>query len=160
MDTHNDDLPVKVTIRPATANDAAAVAEVYLRSRKTFLPYAPLAHSDDEVRAWVWDILIPGGNVTVVDDHGIILGMLVTGYHQGVAWIDQLYLDPAAVGQGIGTRLLLHALAHLPPPVRLYTFQANAGARRFYERNGFIALEFTNGQGNEEKCPDVLYEWR
>lgn len=155
-----DDFPEKMTIRPATANDAPAVAEVYLRSRKTFLPYAPLAHSDDEVRGWIRDILIPGGDVTVVDDHGIILGMLVTGYHQGVDWIDQLYLDPTAVGKGIGTVLLKYALAHLTPPVRLYTFQANVGARRFYERFGFIALEFSDGQGNEEKCPDVLYEWR
>jgi ribosomal protein S18 acetylase RimI-like enzyme len=64
------------------------------------------------------------------------------------------------VGQGIGKLLLEGALAHLQLPVRLYTFQANTGARRFYERHGFVAIEFSDGQGNEEKCPDVLYEWR
>jgi hypothetical protein len=48
----------------------------------------------------------------------------------------------------------------LAPPIRLYTFQANAGARRFYERHGFVPIEFTDGQANEERCPDVLYELR
>ena len=37
-------------------------------------------------------------------------------------------------------------------------FQANSGARRFYERRGFVAVEFTDGESNEERCPDVLYE--
>jgi hypothetical protein len=29
----------------------------------------------------------------------------------------------------------------------------------FYERHGFMAIEFTDGSGNEEKEPDVLYRW-
>ena len=36
--------------------------------------------------------------------------------------------------------------------------QRNAGARRFYERNSFVAVEFTDGNGNEEREPDVRYE--
>ncbi len=43
-------------------------------------------------------------------------------------------------------------------PIRLYTFQANLGARRFYSRHGFVAIEFGDGRANEERCPDVLYE--
>jgi ribosomal protein S18 acetylase RimI-like enzyme len=42
--------------------------------------------------------------------------------------------------------------------VRLYTFQENTGARRFYERHGFKAVKLTDGHDNEENCPDVLYE--
>jgi putative acetyltransferase len=42
--------------------------------------------------------------------------------------------------------------------LRLWTFQRNAGARRFYERNGFAAVELTDGLGNEEREPDVRYE--
>ncbi len=67
-------------------------------------------------------------------------------------------VDPALVGRGIGALLLSHALRALARPIRLYTFQANLGARRFYERHGFIAIEFTQGQANEERCPDVLCE--
>ena len=75
-------------------------------------------------------------------------------------WIDQLYLLPGWVGHGIGTRLLELARRELPSPIRLYTFQCNDRARRFYERRGFEAISFGDGSGNEEKCPDVLYEWR
>ena len=64
------------------------------------------------------------------------------------------------MGQGIGTKLLDLARAELRPPIRLYTFQANERARCFYESRGFRAVAFGDGTGNEEKCPDVLYEWR
>jgi len=76
------------------------------------------------------------------------------------SWITHLYLHPDSIGRGIGTRLLKLALRELPPPIRLYTFQENQRARAFYERRGFEAVKFTDGSGNEEKCPDVLYEWR
>ncbi|MGE3511045.1 MAG: histone acetyltransferase, partial [Vicinamibacterales bacterium] len=31
--------------------------------------------------------------------------------------------------------------------------------RVFYERHGFVAVAFGDGSGNEERCPDILYEW-
>ena len=37
-------------------------------------------------------------------------------------------------------------------------FQKNEGARRFYERHGFTAVEWTDGD-NEEGAPDVRYRW-
>jgi ribosomal protein S18 acetylase RimI-like enzyme len=55
--------------------------------------------------------------------------------------------------------LLEQAKALLGSPIRLYTFQANQGARRFYERHGFRAVAFGDGSNSEERCPDVLYEW-
>ena len=39
-------------------------------------------------------------------------------------------------------------------------FQKNEGARRFYERHGFRLVRLTDGDGNMEKEPDALYEWR
>ncbi len=49
--------------------------------------------------------------------------------------------------------------ARCPLPVRLYTFQENHRARSFYERHGFKVIELTDGSANEERCPDVLYEY-
>lgn len=43
------------------------------------------------------------------------------------------------------------------PVVKLHCFQANSGARRFYERHGFQAEAFGDGSGNEENLPDILY---
>ncbi|MEI9852191.1 MAG: GNAT family N-acetyltransferase [Sphingomonas sp.] len=74
-------------------------------------------------------------------------------------WIDHLYVDPPYHSRGIGT-LLLDAVKAEIDDIRLWTFQANLGARRFYARHGFVAEEFTDGSGNEERQPDVRYRWR
>ena len=145
-------------LRFAGPEDASAVATVLIESRRTFLPFAPSAHPEHGVRQWVRDVLVPGGRVVVWKEYGDVVGVLATSEDEYFAWIDQLYLLPGFVGQGIGSKMLAHAHAVLHKPIRLYTFQQNEGARRFYERHGYKTIEFTDGQGNEEKCPDVLYE--
>jgi len=35
----------------------------------------------------------------------------------------------------------------------------NGPAQRLYERHGFVAVERTDGAGNEECEPDVRYVW-
>lgn len=136
------------------------VAEVYLRSRKELVACAPLAHSDESVRGWVRERLIPAGRTTVVVVDGVIAGFLSISSNADCGWIEQLYLHPAWIGRGLGTQMLERARAELTPPIRLYTFQCNQRARDFYERRGFRAVKFADGSGNEERCPDVLYEWR
>jgi len=149
-------------LRPASAADAARVATLLIDSRRAFMPYAPSAHPEHELRAWVAQQLVPGGGVVLLEDNGQVLGLMALETGAGpagqTAWITQMAVDPARVNGGLGTRLLMHALRTLPRPIRLYTFQANHGARRFYERHGFRAIRFTDGQDNEEHCPDVLYE--
>ena len=147
-----------VALRPAAAAEAGAVAEILLASRQAFLPYAPWAHADAAGPRWRGHVLIPSGGVTVACSDGVIVGVLATSSDAGLGWVDQLYLAPGHVGHGIGSLLLAHALRTLPLPVRLYTFQANHRARRFYEHHGFRAIAFSDGRDNEEGCPDVLYE--
>lgn len=151
-----------VALRPAVPADASRVAEILIATRVAFMPYAPSVHPDDELRAWVADRLLPSGGVTVAAavDTGQVVGVIATEPGAEAAWITQLSVDPARVGRGIGTVLLAHALASLGDAIRLYTFQANTGARRFYERQGFRVIAMTDGAGNEERCPDVLLEWR
>jgi GNAT superfamily N-acetyltransferase len=150
--------PMSVALRAATLEDAPQAAEVLLSSRRAFLPYAPSAHTDAEVHRWVREALIPSGGVTVACAGTLVVGVLATACTSGVSWVNQLYIAPSHVGQGIGSRLLSHALLSLPLPVRLYTFQANTRASSFYERHGFKAVAFSDGTANEEHCPDVLYE--
>jgi hypothetical protein len=47
----------------------------------------------------------------------------------------------------------------MPQGFSLWTFQANLGARRFYERHGCRQVRRTDGD-NEENLPDILYEYR
>jgi len=151
---------MKATLRPATSADAAHVAGLLIDTRSAFMPYAPSAHSETEVREWVAGHLVPAGGVTVAVVDGRVIGAMATARKGRVSWITQMAVDPSLVGQGIGSQLLAHAVRTLELPIRLYTFQANAGARKFYERHGFAAIEFTDGQANEERCPDVLFEMR
>jgi GNAT superfamily N-acetyltransferase len=146
--------------RAATADDADSVADVYLRARKELVACAPLVHSDEEVRDWIRRHLIPAGRTTVAVADRRVIGLLAVSREADCGWIDQLYLLPEWVGRGIGSRLLERAENQLAPPIRLYTFQCNERARRFYERRGFRAIAFGDGSGNEEKSPDILYEWR
>ena len=150
------------TLRAATPADAARVAQILLDSRAAHLPFVPMAHTPDEVRAWVAQVLVPGGGVHLAEVDGEPRAMAALAVDNGVGWIEQLYAEPGFTGQGLGHALLQHLLALLHAagahPVRLWCFQANTGARRFYERHGFVAVAFTDGRDNEEGCPDVLYE--
>ena len=145
-------------VRLAQPTDAPAIAEVLIESRRVFLPYAPMAHPPAEVRAWVAEQLVPSGRIHVVIERGRVVGFAATSEHESATWLDQLYVLPGHEGQGLGSLLLAAAQDGMRLPMRLYTFQANVGARRFYERHGYRAVQFTDGSANEERCPDILYE--
>ncbi|MFF0202882.1 GNAT family N-acetyltransferase [Streptomyces sp. NPDC005017] len=145
-----------VTLRRAGGADAEAVAEVYLRSFDTALPTVVRPHTDDEVRAYIRDVVVPRRETWVAEARGTVVGMMVLDGET----VSQLYLDPDWRGRGIGDRLLALAKERSPRGLGLWTFQVNQPAHRFYERHGFRAVEHTDGSGNEEREPDVRYEWR
>lgn len=146
-------------LRRATEADADAVAEVYLRCRKELVACAPLPRSDENVHEWVRGRLITERNVTVAVLDTIVVGFCAMSRDGQYSWIEQLYVHPEYIRAGLGTQLLDHAKGELKPPIRLYTFQCNAAARQFYEHHGFKLIAYGDGSGNEEKCPDILYEW-
>ncbi|EPH43246.1 GNAT family N-acetyltransferase [Streptomyces aurantiacus] len=144
-----------VTLRAATAADAAAVADVYLRSFDAALPEVRRAHSDDGVRDFFRHVVVGRGGTWVAEAAGVVVGMMVLEGGE----LSQLYLAPEWRGRGIGDRFVALAKERSPEGLSLWTFQVNAPAHRFYERHGFTAAERTDGD-NEEKEPDVRYVWR
>jgi 8-oxo-dGTP pyrophosphatase MutT (NUDIX family)/N-acetylglutamate synthase-like GNAT family acetyltransferase len=147
--------PQTVVVRPAVPSDAATLGEVYLRSRAHALPGVARPHDDADVRRYVRDVLVGGGQTSVADVCGVPVGLVTVAS----GWVEQLYLDPPWIGRGIGARLVDHAKALQPGGLQLWTFQVNAAAQRFYERHGFVAVERTDGSGNEERSPDIRYVW-
>lgn len=92
----------------------------------------------------------------MAESGGAVVGVLALS----PGWIDQLYLAPASRGRGIGDRCVALAQERYPGGLELWTFRVNRPAQRFYERHGFVAVERTDGSGNEEREPDVRYRWR
>ncbi len=140
-----------VVLRPAVTPDADNIARVMRASLGSF-PWMPMLHTPDEDLAFISGRVLPNQTVTVAEAEGRIVGFIAV---EG-EWIEQLYLDPDWTGRGIGSRLLALATANMPVS-RLHCFQANDGARRFYERHGFRAEAFGDGFGNEERLPDITY---
>jgi ribosomal protein S18 acetylase RimI-like enzyme len=145
----------QILIRRAKTKDAPAVATVYIASRRGAAAHMPTVHTDAEIREWVIDHMVPERETWVADDHGRILAVMVLDGEM----IDQLYVAPAEQRRGVGDAMLAHAKKLRPTRLRLYTFQSNTPARRFYEARGFVAIEFNDGARNEERAPDVLYQW-
>jgi 8-oxo-dGTP pyrophosphatase MutT (NUDIX family)/GNAT superfamily N-acetyltransferase len=145
--------PGQPTLRPAVVSDAANCARVYTRSKAFALAEVPEPHTEGEIATWMADVAIPTMDVWVADLDGVIVGqvMLVPG------WLHHLYLDPSWMGRGLGDQFMALVKQRHPQDLQLWAFQSNARGRRFYERHGFMAVEFTDGAGNQERWPDVRY---
>jgi GNAT superfamily N-acetyltransferase len=131
---------------------AVEMRDVMLRARRASMPWLRDAHTEDEALAFVREIVLATQSVWLAESGGRIVGFAA----RKDSWLMALYVAPRWCGRGIGQRLLEHVLAE-SPALELWTFARNAGARRFYERNGFVAVEFGDGGGNEEGEADVRY---
>lgn len=73
-------------------------------------------------------------------------------------WLRQPYVCPRFWSRFIGSAFFSHMKSRRPKGFKVWTFQANnTGTRRFHERHGLQATEFTGGAHNEERMPDVQY---
>ncbi|SDN89831.1 Acetyltransferase (GNAT) domain-containing protein [Streptomyces sp. cf386] len=145
-----------IALRRALATDAGAAADVWLRSFAAALPTVVRPHSDDEVRTYFREVVVPLRETWVAEAADGVVGLMVLDGDQ----LSQLYLAPDWRGRGIGDRLVDLAKRRRPDGLTLWTFQVNKPAHRFYERHGFVAVEHTDGSGNEEREPDVRFDWR
>ncbi|MGW4564346.1 GNAT family N-acetyltransferase [Streptomyces sp. NPDC004561] len=147
----------RIVLRPAVKADARAAADVWLRSFAAALPTVVRPRTDDDVREYFRDVVVPLRETWVAEANGDrIVGVMVLNGDL----LSQLYLDPEWRGRGIGDRFVMLAKERSPNGLTLWTFQVNKPAHRFYERHGFTAEEHTDGSGNEEREPDVRYVWR
>jgi ribosomal protein S18 acetylase RimI-like enzyme len=146
-----------VSFRRGTGSDAGPAADLYLSARQAARAFIPsLVHSEAEVRRWIAQQFdVPSTDLWVAESgEGMLVGLLVVAG----GWVDQLYVAPWLTGRGIGSELLALATRERPDGLRLWTFESNVGAQRFYERHGFTAAKRTSSD-NEEGAPDILYVW-
>jgi GNAT superfamily N-acetyltransferase len=135
-------------IRRATADDVEEIVAIYEPSF-ALLDFLPKLHTHEEHLAFFGrcvrdsEVYLLGRGFAILDGD----------------WLNHLYVHPDAIGTGVGHALFEHATALRPDGFQFWVFQQNERARRFYEAHGAVAVEFTDGSGNEENTPDVRYRW-
>jgi ribosomal-protein-alanine N-acetyltransferase len=141
--------PPEVMIRDMGPDDVLMVADV--ESQAYDFPW-----SEGIFR----DCLRAGYYCCVAEIDHIVIGYGIMSLGAGEAHVLNLCVAEPYRCRGIGSLLLEKAKTLRPAGLRLYAFQRNQRARAFYEARGFAALAFTDGPDNEEREPDVLYQWR
>ena len=147
-------------LRRARADDAARLALILRTAIRVAVPGLPELHTPDEDRWFIGRVVLPNEETWVAERDGAVVGFASLGKRDGADFLQHLYVAPEAQRRGVGTALIEKAMERRPRGFRLWVFQRNEGARRFYEKHGLTLVEVTDGAGNEEKEPDALYEWR
>ena len=89
-----------------------------------------------------------------VDEEENVLGLMAMDSD----FLNQLYVHIEHQGKGIGSELLNRAKEKSNGSLKLYTFESNSKAQRFYETHVFRIIG--GGSDNEEQLPDLLLEWK
>lgn len=143
-----------IELRAGGEDDGPAVARLF-GAASARMDFAPRLHTPDEDRAHFTALLAHGPSL-LAERGSELIGFAIFGGMR----LDHLYVHPSWQGRGVGAALLTGVMRALPRGFDLWTFQANVGARRFYERHGLECVELTEGAANEEGVPDVRYVWR
>jgi ribosomal protein S18 acetylase RimI-like enzyme len=149
---------VRIEVRPGVVDDALAIATVNVEAwnvaYRDLVPaeYTRARTIERRLPGWQRRLLPGSGQYTLV---AVVEGE-VSGHctlslpsrdeDEGptVAELASLYVSPRRQRAGIGSALVAEALVYLSlsgawSELTLWTFSANAAARAFYERQGFVA---------------------
>lgn len=142
-----------IALDDASPTDAGAVGAILSEFTAT-TDWMPQIHSQAQDLAHAGEI-IDRGWVTVARQQNTVVGFAACNGPE----LNALYVAQAARGHGIGSVLIEH-LRRDRAFLTLWTFQANLGAQRFYRRHGFVEMQRTDGQNNDEKLPDMRFDWK
>jgi len=131
--------------------DAPVCAEILLNwVRQT--PWMPELWTMAQTENFVGSLIARGSVQVLRGSDEIIMGFI--DVRDG--WVNCLYLTKGARRQGFAKLLLDHAARLHPEGLHLWTFAANEGAIRFYQREGFSEVKRTDGD-NDEGLPDIQF---
>jgi GNAT superfamily N-acetyltransferase len=149
----------EATVRAARVDDAAAIADLHVRSWQAAYrgivpdPILDGFVLDQRRESWARTIGLASaepsrdGRIWVVEEAGLVVGVATTRPARdddagpGTGEVHSIYLAPEAWSRGLGAALLATAVADLRgrgfAPLVLWVIEANARGRRFYERAGW-----------------------
>jgi GNAT superfamily N-acetyltransferase len=126
-----------ISIEPFERKDTPTLAAVWFKGWQSAGIKVEGAITLAELRARIPKELSKGWAVFVAKLDDEIVGF--SALKMASNTLDQLFVLPSAQGGGIGKALLDHAKSQSPDELILSTAINNLDARRFYEREGFIA---------------------
>ncbi|SHG57256.1 GNAT family N-acetyltransferase [Cognatishimia maritima] len=139
-------------IRPAVASDVDETRDI-LTASQGHQPWLSRLRFWQSTRSYC-DMMVRRGWVKVAVNSGHILGFLARDQQ----YIHALYVARDNRGQHIGHHLLRDAQMQ-EVALELCTAQSNAGAQRFYLREGFREIARSSGWQNDRQEPDIRYRW-
>lgn len=143
---------VRLTIRPGRAFDARDCARI-VNAWVDDTPWFTRTRSEAEVAQRYAHRFAGERTVLIAEVSREVAGFLALD--EATAEVTSFYVDQR--GRGIGAALM-NAAKQGRDRLMLWTFAANAGARRFYLREGFVETGRSEGD-NDEGLPDVQYTW-
>ncbi len=131
--------PALARIRGARAEDASRIGEI---ARAAYQRYLPRIGRAPAPMAADFAAQIAAGHVAVIEADGATAGYMVAWPEADAYLIDNIAVDPAWQGRGLGRRLIQHAeleaRRHALDAVRLYTNAAMTENLALYARLGFV----------------------
>ena len=131
--------------RPATAVDVPLLAALYADAARTLGPWC---YSDEQVAAWAGfaadapafaRYVLNARTWVHAEDDGLVLGFCGIGAEGEV---HSLYVRPGHHRQGLGRRMLMHALVQARADgVQLFAAWVTPFSRPVFERAGFVLVD-------------------
>ena len=124
----------------STIHDRARIEELRVSvGVEAFLSLAATAEDEELFEGEVW----------VAEDNDLVVGFVAIDSE--MTWITWLYVLPAHYRQGIGRKLLRHAISNCKSKVYVSVLSGNDAALNLYQSEGFKIVETKTGKlnGNE-----------
>ena len=137
----------------AIDEDAAEISQI-LEDWAASNHEIPLVHNVEE-RADYGYWLLEHTSVTMIHNSSGVVGFLALEKHI----IQGLYIKKDFQGFGFGQAAIKFAQKQFEE-LRLWVFQSNIGAQKFYQRLGFQIVEKSDGEDNDYRLPDIFYCWK
>src|SRR5262249_5542185 len=130
--------PLTLVIRKASTADAARIGAI---ARAAYAKYISRIGREPAPMLADFAAAIAADRVVVIETGGVVDGYMVAWPEVDAYFIDNIAVDPARQGEGLGRRLIDHAVGEASrlrlPAVRLYTNVAMSENLSMYAHLGF-----------------------
>jgi ribosomal protein S18 acetylase RimI-like enzyme len=143
-------------LRPYAPGDLEEIVALWHETKHAAFPWSKAQRlwTLESDRARFRDVVAVEHAVWIAEQGGRIAGFLAIRGD----FVDQLFVRTGLQRRGVGTALLRKAAELSPEGLRLFTFQRNEPARKFYEKHGFRVVKLGTSPPPESE-PDVEYRW-